>query len=402
MINIARLTLPMFLMINVTLMQNGWGVGVYFYYFSLIVSFFLLLKTIYAKYSIVIIPLMMASKILEFALPGLTIINTILSGILFFLVGLIIYSKKPYIIRNVLIFYLLLNVPIMLLQTSGVSSVLMYWNTDYSHTLTVLDLREVGTFKNITQYPTLFVDIDNLYYQIGQGRPSGLMPANNLLSVIIVFAIVMNLYLRKAANLNIGDIIVNMSVVISMSKLTLFVALFLYLSEIIRGIHLTKVSALKNILVLIAVFFLYYLFFPGILATNYRADSIIYSFGIRLIDLATTFGFDDLLVILSNSLDFYNPNNLKEFGHSSGIALAFDSFILIPSLLAFVYIYKKQKTKIEWAKKNLKEEYHFFKRFYLCIIFIFSVIPVFFFSPLFVMISSVGFYPLSLNHERLK
>ncbi len=401
MIHVARFLLPLFLLLNVTMTQNNWSIGVYFYYFSIVVCFFLLMTTKLSRYAIFIIPLMIVAKITELSLPELGIINTVLSGLLFFLVGFIAYSNRPEILRKALIFYLLVSIPIMLMQTSGVSPVLMYWNTDYSHTLGILDLNEIGTFKNITQYPTLFVDIDELYYQIGQGRPSGLMPANNLLSVIIVFALVLNLHLRKRNNLNIGDLVVNMSVVISMSKLTLFVALFLYLSEIFSRYSMHKTSAAKNLLTLLFLFFLYYFFFPGMLEINYRLDSVVFSFGIRLIDLATTFGADGLLAALSSSLDFYDPNNIKMSGHSSGIALAFDSYLLIPSLICLVMIYKKFKKKLERLKLNSREKYRFIVIFVISVLMIFSVIPVFFFSPLFLFILGAGFYPLANSNLHL-
>ena len=393
MIATARLTLPLFLFLNLVFTQNGWTIGVYFYYMSLVVAFFLLLQTKFSKISIIIIPLMMAAKILEFNIPSIGIFNVILAGVLFFLVGLITYGDKPQLIRRVLIFFLLLNIPIMLLQTSGASPVFMYWNTDYAHSLEILDLSEVGTFKEITQYPTLFTQIDDLYYQIGQGRPSGLMPANNLLSVIIVFGLVMNLYLRRNGIINIGDIVVNATVVISMSKLALFVACFLYLSEIAVKSKSSNLIAWKNLFILFLFYCIYYVFFPGILLYTFRLDSVLFSFGIRLIDLATTLGADNLLSILASSLEFYEASDFDEYGHTSGIALAIDSFIFAPSLILLIYCYYKFKNRIIFVKNHYYNSYHFFVKYIISVFFVFSVIPSFFFSPLFVMILSIGFFP---------
>jgi len=393
MIAVTRLTLPLFLFLNIVLTQNGWLIGVYFYYFSLIVSFFLLLTTKYSKLAIIFIPLMMIAKILEASFSNFYLPNLLFSGLLFFLVGLVAYADKPEIIRRVIVFFLLINVPIMLLQTSGASSALMYWNTDYSHSLDVLDIAEIGTFKDIPQYPTLFKQIDDLYFQIGQGRPSGLMPANNLLSVIIVFALVMNLYLRTQSFLNIGDIIVNAAVIVSMSKLALFVACFLYFTEIFKKSNISNIAAKKNLLVLMILLCLYYIFFPGVLTANYRLESVVFSFGIRLLDIATTLGANNLLAVLSNSLEFYNPNDFEKIGHTSGLALAVDSYFFVPFLLFIIVLYKKYKNRVKWVKSNYYSGYYFFVRYIICVIFVFSVIPMFFYSPLFMLLLGVGFYP---------
>ena len=48
--------------------------------------------------------------------------------------------------------YLLISIPVGILQTSGAFPTLMYWNIDYARDLGVLSLLEVGTFKDIALY----------------------------------------------------------------------------------------------------------------------------------------------------------------------------------------------------------------------------------------------------------
>ena len=61
----------------------------------------------------------------------------------------------------------------MILQISGASSIFMYWNVDYLHSPEILTIEELGTFKIIDVYPTLFRSAEDIYLLIGQGEKLG-------------------------------------------------------------------------------------------------------------------------------------------------------------------------------------------------------------------------------------
>ena len=141
---------------------------------------------------------LVAFKVLRILYPELVIV-TVSSKLgeffLFSLAGFFLYANDLRMLRNVLIALVFWNLVLMPFQIAGVSSALMYWNTDYAHDLNVLALEEVGTFKEIPVYPTFL--LNRLHqFQIGQGRPNGITPANNLLSVFLTFAFLIFFFIR--------------------------------------------------------------------------------------------------------------------------------------------------------------------------------------------------------------
>ena len=104
----------------------------------------------------------------------------------------------------------------------------MYWVTDFAHDESILALDEIGTFKDLPLYSTFLVPLENITYSIGQGRPAGLFPNNNILSVLIALTSVINLYVRPQRSSHISDLIVCIAVVLVMSKLVFCVAFFAF------------------------------------------------------------------------------------------------------------------------------------------------------------------------------
>ena len=109
-----------------------------------------------------------------------------------------------FLLHKQLVIFLALCLPVMFLQILGVSSLLMGWNTEYAHDTSILDIDELGTFKDIPLFPTLFVGIDDLNYSIGQGRPVGLLHSNNVLSIFVSIAACLNLVIKGVSLTNVG------------------------------------------------------------------------------------------------------------------------------------------------------------------------------------------------------
>ena len=76
---------------------------------------------------------------------------------------------------------------------------------------------------------TFLLSETGIFYQVGEGCPSGLMSANNLLLVIVLFMLVFNLYPRNTAALNVVDLYANLAAVLIMSKLVSFLFSSIYL-----------------------------------------------------------------------------------------------------------------------------------------------------------------------------
>ena len=266
-------------------------------------------------------------------------------AVVFAVAGAEAYGRRPSLLRKQLVIYLALCIPLMLLQILGVDSLLMGWNIGYLHDPNLLTIEEVGSFKEIPLFPTLFVDIDDLMFSTGQARPVGLMYASNPLAIFVSLAIAINLAIVRSSRLSFSDIIVTVALVLTMSKLVFGVTMLLYLFFLVFGKLGRRLLVRKLIVVLAIVMFLYYLLFPGLFKTNLSESMIMHSIMLRLVDLLKALGIENSFgQILELDKAYQSSNEVIGEGYSS-VATLLRSKQLVPLLFVMVtgsiiYVYR--------------------------------------------------------------
>jgi hypothetical protein len=346
---IARHSLLLLMLINLTVAENKWVV------FGLRPDQFIYAATILlawhvgylSKYRIHVTLVLVLAILLRVA-DGIGMgggvfhqLSFFLLGIMFAFAGALIYGKDPDLLHKQLIGYLAVCVPIMLMQILGVSSWLMGWNTGYMHDPSMLTIEEVGTFKDIPVYPTLFVEAEDLLYSVGQGRPVGLMYGSNPLSVFICFALALNLAIKRKSRFRFSDAVVTLAIVLTMSRLVFGVTILLYLWFLISRKQGKRDLVLKLTAATAITFFLYFFFFPGLFYSNFTPGIIMSSIMLRSVDLLKASGMYDLFNSsgqLGELMEIYRPSFTYEIGEGySSVATLLRSRMLIPVLLVVFF-----------------------------------------------------------------
>lgn len=332
--------LPLML-VNLTVAENRWTI------FGLHPDQFIYAATIglawyagaFSRYSLLVtimLALAIAMRLLE-TIGGnasLREVSFAALAVVFAVAGAMIYGRNPLLLHKQLVIYLALCIPIMLLQILGVSSLLMGWNIGYLHDPSVMNIDDVGSFKDIPVYPTLFVGIDDLEFSTGQGRPVGLMYAANPLSVFISIAVAINLAITRTSRIRFSDVIVTIAIVLAMSKLSFGVAILLYAGFLVFGKPEKKLLAIKLIAILILFMLFYYTLFPGLLIANFSEGMVMHATMLRLLDLISALGLENSFYQLFELGKAYNSSNEIIGENYSAIASLLRSSLLIPSLFA--------------------------------------------------------------------
>jgi hypothetical protein len=336
---------PLFL-INITTSANTWevlgiSIGQIFYYVIIAIATFIILTTPYRTLGLVLLGFSFLFLFLYIAtkaplVDGLKVASL---GGLFLLAGAKIYGTNPTLLYKHLAIFFALCIPVMLCQIIGVSSFFMYWSTDYAHDTAILDISEIGTFKVIPVYPTLFVGSDDIYYQIGQGRPSGLLHANNILSIFIAIGVGVNMITSRSTKFRYSDFAVIGILTLAMSFMAFAVTILLYVYCILLGGRIYRIRAIK-LLVLFSVFlFFYYLLFPGLFMINFGEAKFLTSVITRGVDLATSLGFSGIKDLYSDQIIRLGDSYHEDTSYSQFAILLKSKFvILIGIVLGFVGI----------------------------------------------------------------
>lgn len=337
----AYMLLPLML-VNLTVAENRWTI------FGLHPNQFIYAATIglawyagaFSRYKLLVnimLALAIAMRLLETLGGGESLreVSFAALAVVFAVAGAMIYGRNPLLLHKQLVIYLALCIPIMLLQILGVSSLLMGWNIGYLHDPSVMGIEDVGSFKDIPVYPTLFVGIDDLEFSTGQGRPVGLMYAANPLSVFISIAVAINLAITRTSRTRFSDIVVTIAIVLAMSKLSFGVAILLYAGLLVFGGRERRLLVLKLIIVLAMVMFLYYLLFPGLFITNFSEGMVVSAIMLRLVDLLKALGIENYFGQLDDLAIVYRQSYVYVVGEGySAVATLLRSKLLVPSLLA--------------------------------------------------------------------
>lgn len=256
--------------------------------------------------------------------------------------GSILFGKDPFILYKQLSIFFFLCIFFMLAQKIGLHDIFYGWNAELFHEnpiYTFDETKDIGKlFKNLTLYPTLFIEQSNLVYVMYQGRPTGLLYSNNVLSIFIIIYAAITFSYQAKTKLSFPSFILPSIVVLSASTLVIFVYLiFLFSNE----------RKFINLLILTFIFYIHYLLFPGLTSVFLDFEKHIFSFSLRFYEIFNSFGFnnltDTILTINSNS-KIINSDHEDSF---SLFGLLFKSrfrwLILIIIVLCLLYVKKKYR-----------------------------------------------------------
>jgi hypothetical protein len=195
MVKLARRALLPLLLLNITTSANDWhvlGVGIGPALFWLIIgtAAYLVLQSSYRAVGAAAVCAVLFFRLVEAAThdPIVAALRHSALAVLMMTAGASAYGRHSRLLARQLIIFMALCLPVMALQVTGAHPVFLTWDTDPAHDPTIMTLEEIGTFKLIPVFPTLWVPEEELYYRMAQARPSGLLYANNVLSVFVAIA----------------------------------------------------------------------------------------------------------------------------------------------------------------------------------------------------------------------
>lgn len=268
------------------------------------------------------------------------------------------FVSAPNNFRNFVNVYLLVSLPIVILQALGIFEVLHSWNTLFLVCDEDLNCEHSGLVVNsIGKY---FADIE---MNPAQFRPPGLFHSQALLGALIAFSLVLNVYSTKIT-LSISLIACIILVVFGMSKITQ-VQLLIVAGLIIFQYGIAGLSrSLKILFIWISMLLLYNTLVPGLVVFQLSLDQYIFSAGTRLLDFYSFMMDADINTILENKQVVREITNVgvsiaseSDRGGLSGLyqLVLFMPFLLI-LLLRIKYIYKIKNKGSDSLQKILPWE----------------------------------------------
>lgn len=395
------------LLINITTSANTWeifgvSIGKIFYYFIIGITTSIVALTPYRNLGFILLGLSFMFLFIYLFTDSLFSdgLKVVTLGGLFLMAGAKIYGENPQLLYKQLVIFFIISIPFMICQIAGVSSFFMMWNTDYAHTLDILDLSEIGTFKTIPVYPTLFVSFEELNYQIGQGRPNGLFHSNNILSIFIVVGVGLNLITSRTTRLRYSDLIVMCIMVLTMSLMVFSVTLILYTYCILIVGAKYRIKAINLLLVLLCFVALYYVFFPGLFQVNFGEAKFLMSFLTRGLDLANSLGFSTLNELYSDQLLLVGDAYSEE-GTYSQFSVILKSEFMIPLLIGFILVAILYKRGYRIFRKETGISTRDFNIFMFCCLFSQFGVP-YIAAPAYQFMLGFAFYPLMKKYWRVQ
>lgn len=225
--------------------------------------------------------------------------------------------ETPDRVRRQLRLYFVLTVPFMLLQVAGAGSWTLALNTQ---TLGVPDWQmELAR----ASYSTLFVPYGEARFSIGQSRPAGFMHANVFLSLAIVFGLAVHWGRIRSRRLTWGDAIMCAAVVMAMAKIVMLTVLVMLGWLLWSGSAEVRSRMRRVVVLLLGLYALYALLFPGLFFHHFRWFHISYSVLIRLNDFVATLDpslpvLRVLASLLEGTPQLADPSNPDAVGVLSG------------------------------------------------------------------------------------
>jgi len=217
---------------------------------------------------------------LSFVFSGMELVFDIFLDIYFCAAGAVIVTRYHNLIYKQVMIICLLNVLVMVVQVVGVGSWPQFLST-----------HGTGIYEPTS---TLFVQLENLKYDIRQARPAGLTYSNIIVSFIVLFGLALHLS-RSSGKFAWGTLMLCTMVVLSMAKIVFLGFFLIALSLVIVGNHHQKLGSLRAIAITIFLLVLYAVLFPGLFTINTSPDVIAASIFYRLNNIVGAFPQGGLL-----------------------------------------------------------------------------------------------------------
>lgn len=305
----------------------------------------------------------------------------IFRSIFYAICGGVLVLNEPNIVYNQTIKFVLINIVISFFQVSGIGGNFFQMLTTH------------GEPAYDVPFITFFTDFYSENYLIIQERPAGLLGANVLLSLFVLFSLAFH-YSKEKVN-KWGTTLVSLLMVLCMAKISFVGFVLTGLLIFIFGKSFHKKRFKKGLFISIAFFVLHYIIFPGLFKSNLSSAAILFSIFIRL---------NEIMAVLLPNLSLLNTPFFEgtsmftwaedELEFASGIALLIFKFkkniylvitLLIISFFLFLH-----------ARKNLKKLnslINFQSLIFIMVIGIFTLTNNVWERPFFWMLIGFGFMP---------
>ncbi len=304
------------LLLNVTVANQQWKVG------PLLVSQFLFFWPSIACASVVVVSALGARSVWPPLLIGGLFVSRLmrlndaagplyyLYGVplftLFTLAGAIIALERRELLFRQLRFYLLLSVPFMLLQVAGAGDWTLALNTE------TLAVPKEQIAEARTTHPTLFVPPSEAEFAIGQSRPAGFMHANNVLSLVIMFALALQFGRIRSSRVTRADALFCAAMVLAMAKIVVLGFLVMVFWLHVRRPGLVRARMQRVVALTVLLYGVYALLFPALFVHHFNEQHVSYSVFIRLNDFVASLDPGLPGVHWLSSLLRGTPNRLSE------------------------------------------------------------------------------------------
>jgi hypothetical protein len=352
----------------------------------------------------ILVLLILVSRILSTQeMPGAYSIYIYFVFLLFVFAGVALILKTPYVLNTQAKAFFIISLPIMLLQIAGAAESLQIFNTLYitrdpsgnlvQPEINLLPLLFTPDSVLRTDYPS-----DYFNYLSMQSRPSGITHSSAMFGVFIVGGAAVYLGQLNDRRLKLTDAFVVSVVVFSGSKLSLLCFMLIFFLSFLRKRGIIRTRLISIFFLLILIFLIYYLIFPGPMEHNYQMGAFAHSFIIRFSDAAVLF-FPSLSsssyfleIVHAYPKLFMNVN--VERGSLSGIYKLFQllPFVLIIFIVVFPLVRKgfRMCMEINPSLSNVS-------KLMLMVIFIIPFASNVFTSPFYGLCVGVAIAPLILG-----
>lgn len=306
----------------------------------------------------------------------------VLQNCLFCIAGAIILLKRPDLLYKQVMVFCWMNIIVMFLQTSGIGGSLMQLFTTHGE-------------ANLTQpVNTLFVGENDIQYLLVQGRPAGLMDANVLLSLFILFAIGIH-FSRSGEEYSWGTPLISAIIVLAMAKIAFLGFLIAVLVISFAGSSIQKRRITRAIVYVVLFFGLYLIVFPGLASVNIAKETIDASIFLRANEIMSVLNpdmFSDGGAPFFEGTNYFNWGEEGEFvsGVASVITKVYANLYLVICILAVgILLFVLGLKKI----KNLGPRINFQVVFILLMVGLFPLTHPIWSRPVYWVMIGFGFLP---------
>jgi hypothetical protein len=339
-----RLLFPSMLL-NIVVSNQLWNVGgvnpgqVIFWWVLILVTTVLVGSFRHSIWAWALAGAIVGARALE-AVTGLSAPYFVAVNAAFLCAGIIAALEAPGLVFRQVRFFLLLCLPLMFLQVVGAGEWTQALNTEYW-----VNEQDFGNRKVI--HPMLFQPLEFVQYNygVGQGRPAGLLHANNVLSLIIIFGFVLQFGRVQRPRVTWTDAVLVGVTVLAMAKIVLLTVLLLMLWMWLLRDSVCRARATGVAFLFVIGYGIYALLFPGLFEMQLSGYKIMYSISVRVFDVLESFtGLSDsqrstLLDMMGEARTYHYASD-EDVGKLSGYALILEYWpVLVGGVLAMTPVF---------------------------------------------------------------